>query len=165
MARRSSSQIMSFVDFVTNNLFNIVILLGIIALILYIFSTPKQPIIVLPKENFSSCTQNEENEGFESGNDEVEMFRNAVSSGKPVVVKFYAPWCGHCKKLAPTWDELMKEHPGKVIKVDADKNGDIAKEYGVQGFPTIMVFKGGKKVNDYDGPREKSSLQKFISQL
>jgi len=165
MARRSSSQVMSFVDFIRNNLFNIVILLGIIALVLYIFSSPKQPIVVIPQEGFASCGgKDDEKENFEGG-DEVEYFRNAVASGKPVVVKFYAPWCGHCKNLAPTWDSLMKEHPGKVLKVDADKNGDVAKEFGVQGFPTIMAFKDGKKSQDYDGPRDMTSLQKFISQL
>ena len=68
------------------------------------------------------------------------------NSQKCLVVKFYAPWCGHCKSLAPTWDELNdffgNEDNVSVIKVDADKDRTAGQIYGAKGFPTLKLFKG-----------------------
>ena len=90
-----------------------------------------------------------------------------------VLVKFYAPWCGHCKTLAPTWDTITKKLNGKqtkggkkiwITKVDADANSEQAQVHGIQGFPTIKVFNGGK-VSEYKGGRDMQSIESFASNL
>jgi len=76
-------------------------------------------------------------------------------------VKFYAPWCGHCKQLQPTWDSLANDLSGrvKVGKVDCDKES-ICQEYQIQGFPTLKFFKDGE-VLDYWGNRLLDDLHAF----
>ena len=58
-------------------------------------------------------------------------------------IKFYAPWCGHCKRLAPTWEEVATELKGQVnvAKVDVTQNRDLGKQYGIKGFPTLLLFR------------------------
>merc|ERR1712178_220168 len=80
------------------------------------------------------------------------------------IVEFYAPWCGHCKNLAPEYDAAAAALAGvvKLVAVDADANRDLAAPYGIQGFPTIKVFRGtGDKPADYNGQRTRSDLIKF----
>uniref|UniRef100_A0A0G4HA07 Thioredoxin domain-containing protein n=1 Tax=Chromera velia CCMP2878 TaxID=1169474 RepID=A0A0G4HA07_9ALVE len=79
-------------------------------------------------------------------------------------VEFYAPWCGHCKNLAPAWEEVATELKGKikVAKVDATVERAVASRFGIQGFPTLKLFPAGKKsdssVQDYNGPRTARDL-------
>merc|ERR1712244_160992 len=74
-------------------------------------------------------------------------------------VKFYAPWCGHCKRLAPTWEEVATALKGKVniAKVDVTQNRALGKQFGVKGFPTLLLFRRGKMVK-YSGARSKEAL-------
>jgi len=74
-------------------------------------------------------------------------------------IKFYAPWCGHCKRLAPTWEEVATELKGEVnvAKVDVTQNRALGKQFGVKGFPTLLLFRRGKMVK-YSGARDKDSL-------
>ena len=80
------------------------------------------------------------------------------------LVEFYAPWCGHCQKLAPSW-ELAAKHLKGVVKVgaiDTDKHGDIGGKYGIKGFPTLKFFGNDKKNPiDFNGGRDADSIRKW----
>ncbi len=97
-------------------------------------------------------------------------FDNVVlKSGKPALVEFFAPWCGHCKNLAPVYEELgakfASEDKVSIAKVDADEHKDLGRRFGVQGFPTLKWFDGkSDKPEDYNGGRDLESLTSFISE-
>lgn len=94
-------------------------------------------------------------EGFEEG------FGN-----KPCMALFYAPWCGHCKSLMPTWDQLSAQHGDHMTKVNCDENKEMAEKHGIQGFPTIKFCHGGLNDSDntteYQGDRSADGLSKFL---
>ena len=94
-------------------------------------------------------------------------FSEAVKPSELWLVKFYAPWCGHCKSLEPEWAaaaaKTSKLKPKVYLaKVDADQHKDLAGKYDVSGYPTIKIFKNGKIDGDYDGPREAKGIVKFV---
>eukprot|EP00164_Ancoracysta_twista_P002767 GFYU01003683.1.p1 GENE.GFYU01003683.1~~GFYU01003683.1.p1 ORF type:complete len:565 (-),score=211.16 GFYU01003683.1:121-1815(-) len=79
-------------------------------------------------------------------------------------VEFVAPWCGHCKQLAPKFQQAASKHDGPTVfaKVDATVRNDIARQYGISGYPTVLMFKGGDKFQEYMGRREVSALLDFV---
>jgi thioredoxin 1 len=76
--------------------------------------------------------------------------QEVVKSDKPVLVDFWAPWCGPCRQLAPTIDSLAEKYAGriKVGKVNTDDNQDLAVKYGISGIPQVLFFKGGEQPKD-----------------
>lgn len=86
--------------------------------------------------------------------------KEVLNSEKPVLVDFYADWCGPCKAMAPVIEELATELDGKakVGKINVDENSDIAVEYNVMSIPTLVVFKDGKEEKRLVGLREKEEL-------
>lgn len=86
--------------------------------------------------------------------------KEVLNSEKPVLVDFYADWCGPCNAMAPVIEELAKELEGKakVGKINVDENSDIAVEYNVMSIPTLIIFKNGKEEKRLVGLRDKEEL-------
>ena len=88
-----------------------------------------------------------------------------LKSPTPVLVDFWAPWCGPCRAVAPTVDALSQEFAGrlKVVKLNTDESGEVAMKYAVTSIPTLMVFKGGEMVERVLGNRPKADLVNLVS--
>ena len=95
-------------------------------------------------------------------------FNEVINSDKPVLVDFWAEWCGPCKMIAPVVDELANDYDGKAVvgKVDVDSNPEVAGKFGIRSIPTLLVFKNGEVVDKQVGAVNKSVLsQKLDAQL
>lgn len=93
--------------------------------------------------------------------------KSVLQSDLPVIVDFWAPWCGPCRMVAPTLDKLAKEYEGKLLvaKVNTDENPQWAQQYGVQGIPTMLFVAGGKVVHRQVGALPEPMLRDAVSQF
>merc|ERR1711887_174926 len=96
-----------------------------------------------------------------------ETFKDGVSGKEIMLVEFYAPWCGHCKRLAPEYETAATElkandPPITISKVDCPANNDLCSKHGVSGYPTLKIFKNGEVSSDYNGPRDADGIAKYM---
>ena len=93
--------------------------------------------------------------------------KEIINSGKPVVVDFWAEWCGPCRMVGPIVEELAKEFDGQVVvgKMDVDENVETPNEYGIRNIPTILFFKDGQVVDKQIGATQKAVLAAKIQAL
>lgn len=96
-----------------------------------------------------------------------ENYSDILASGKPVVIDFWAEWCGPCRMIAPIVEELAAEYEGKVViaKCDVDSNDDVAAEYKVRNIPTLVFLKDGQLVDKHVGAISKDALKAKVDAL
>jgi thioredoxin 1 len=91
---------------------------------------------------------------------------DVLKATEPVVVDFWAEWCGPCKQIAPALEDIAKTLGSKVkiVKLNVDENPQVASQYGIRGIPTLMMFKGGQVASTKVGAAPKGALQSWIEQ-
>ncbi|HUH35763.1 MAG TPA: thioredoxin [Moheibacter sp.] len=92
---------------------------------------------------------------------------DVIKSGKPAMVDFWATWCGPCRMVGPTVEELAKEYEGQAViaKVDVDNNQQVAADYGIRNIPTILFFKDGEVVDKVVGVVPKAQLEEKLKAI
>ncbi|MCK5319253.1 MAG: thioredoxin [Anaerolineales bacterium] len=98
---------------------------------------------------------------------DAEFEEKVLNADLPVLVDFWAPWCGPCLMIAPLLENIAEDYAGKVVvaKVNTDENADRAMQYGVQGIPTLLVFSGGELIREHVGAVPEPHLRELVDEV
>ena len=95
-----------------------------------------------------------------------EQLQQAMNGGKPVLVDFWAPWCGYCRRIGPAYEKIAEEYGDQLIvaKVNIDEDGQLAEAAQVEVSPTLVLYKDGKAVDSVVNPGSKAAIDQFIQE-
>ena len=93
-----------------------------------------------------------------------EQFDKAVLEDKPLLVDYWAPWCGYCRRIGPAYDALAREYEGQVdlVKINIDEEADLARQEQIEVIPTLVLYRGGEALGSIVAPGSKAMIDEFI---